>query len=165
MAKMLMGQIDHARDRIKELAKLKLTDAPKKPELVTASDVLSSIKKGETTVSATQLKKAFDNYVNGVPIQVVKSESGYYNHSKRRHEEGNSYVGDDTPSSVEEAIRNVIYEKQIKAGVAAYVAEKTIFDEKKAIIMAKATETEDLIVLGDQQAAQAALQAFADFQP
>lgn len=165
MAKMLAKQIDHARDRIKELSALKISKCPERPTLPCANEVKSKIKRGEITVTSKQLRTAFDNLLNGVPVKCIRTESGYYDYNRRRHVDGNAYLGEDTPSNIEEALRNILCAKEIEADVKDYLAKREVYDALVKKVNHKAKETEDLIVLGDQHVALQALQDFEAFQP
>lgn len=161
MAKMLMGQIDHARDRIKELTKLKLDEKPVVPKIRDGSDVLADIKKGNIDVTPAVLKKAWQRFINKTPITIAYRESGCYNYETRRHEKGPSQLKESYPDDIETAIRDVIFEKEIAARVSEFTKLDRAYQEKKNKILTKASEVEDYIVLGD---VHTALQALKDFE-
>ena len=152
MAKMLMGQIDHARNRLRELVAAKNGEAPKRPSLVTPANVVEQLKAGELTVKAPLLKRAFDAWVNQ---EVV--ESGNYRNNYQDVNELKTKI----PSSLEEALCALIFTDENKQRSDEYCEEKKAYDERVQRIVAESKAVEDAIVLGDHHAALQALQDFA----
>ena len=160
MAKMMMGQIDHARQRVAELKSKKLGAAPKHPQLKGADDILKALREGSVTVTGPQLRKAFDAYINEEPAKQLQEIHGNYK---------NGYVSTyrlaaNAPKSVEAALAAVVYIKDNTAEVSRYEQEKELYDLNQTALNLKAAEVEDAIVLGDQHAALAALNDFAAYE-
>lgn len=165
MAKMLMGQIDHARKRIQALSKLKMTEYPEMPEAPSESEMIKDIRDGKLTITPTQLRKAFNNFIEQVPSPRIERESGHYDYQLGRHVSGAAKTVDKLPSDTEDALRDLLYNKEILAASKKFTDELRAYEERKRRIEDKATEVEDIIVLGDQLAAQQALADFAAFTP
>jgi hypothetical protein len=160
MAKMMMGQIDHARNRVAELKKAKLGDRPKTPDLKGAGDILKALREGSVTVTGPQLRKAFDAYILQDESKQVHEQSGNYS---------NNYTSTyslkkSAPQSVEAALATVIYIKENTAEVSRFEQETELFNLNQEALNLKASEVEDAIVLGDQHAALAALNDFAAYE-
>jgi hypothetical protein len=148
MAKMMMGQIDHARQRVAELKKAKLGDQPKTPDLKGAGDILKALREGSVTVTGPQLRKAFDAYI----LHYSNNYTSTYSLKKS------------APQSVEAALATVIYIKENTAEVSRFEQETELFNLNQEALNLKASEVEDAIVLGDQHAALAALNDFAAYE-
>jgi len=160
MAKMMMGQIDHARQRVAELKSKKLGTAPKQPQLKGAKDVLKDLRNGSVTVSGPQLRKAFDAYINEEVAKQLQEIHGNYSNGYT-----STYrLAAKAPESVEAALAAVVYIKDNTAEVSRYEQEKELYDLNQAALNLKAAEVEDAIVLGDQHAALAALNDFAAYE-
>lgn len=157
MAKMLMGQIDHARNRLRELVAAKNGEAPKRPSLVTPANVVEQLKAGELTVKAPLLKRAFDAWVNQEALVVAVVESGNYRNNYQDVNELKTKI----PSSLEEALCALIFTDENKQRSDEYCEEKKAYDERVRRIVAESKAVEDAIVLGDHHAALQALQDFA----
>ena len=165
MAKMLMGQIDHARKRIQALSKLKMTEYPELPAAPSEAEMIKDIRSGKLTITTAQVKKAFNNFLEQVPSPRVERESGHYDYSRGRHVGGATKLIDKLPDDTEDALRDLLYSKQILADAEEFSIKLDAYNVRKQIIEDKATEVEDIIVLGDQLAAQQALADFAAFTP
>ena len=160
MSKMMMGQIDHAKARVKELKLAKYGDKPLPPKLKGSSDVILAIRENDISITAPTLRRAFDAYVDEEVSPGVKKESGSYkNDFKTRYT-----LAEKAPSSIEAALASIIYEKVNAAECARWEAETELYDTRQEAINIAATNCEDAIVLGDQHAALVALQEFANFE-
>lgn len=160
MAKMLMGQIDHARNRIKALKAEKLGHPPEGPALKGSDALLKGLRDGSITVTGPQLKKAFEAYISETPDEQVDEIAGNY----RNNYEVSFRVVKRPPRSVEDALATAIYFKENSAEVARYKQETELFNLNRETLELEASCVEDAIVLGDQHAALQALQDFADFK-
>lgn len=159
MAKMMMGQIDHARRRVAELKAKKLGGAPGAPEIKGGADVLEALRDGTITVTGPQLRKAFEAFVSKTGSRQVDEDSGNYQ---------NNYTStyriiERAPSSVEAALATGVYFKENTAEVTRFEQETKLFRLNKEILDLEASRVEDAIVLGDQHAALQALQDFDAF--
>ena len=160
MSKMMMGQIDHAKKRVAELKLQKYGNTPKPPKIKGGSHVLKALLAGDVTVTGAQIRKAFDNYVNKEVADNLKEDSGtYMNDYKKTYS-----ITKQVPSSVENALAAIIYAKPNTAEVERFESETELYSARKEAINIAATDCEDAIVLGDQQAALLALQHFAAFE-
>lgn len=161
MSKMMMGQIDHARGRIKTLKAAKLGASPESPTILGGNDVISAIREGTITVSGPRLRQAFDAYVAGVVGPTVLKESGNY-----RNDYNDTYkVGEGKPCSIQNALANIVYGDVNAAEIERFQSETAEYNRISAILDDKAAAVEDAIVLGDQHAALQALQEFMAFNP
>ncbi len=159
MAKMLMGQIDHARKRVEQLKKDKYGDVPKGPKLKAGSSVKREIRAGTLNVSGPQIKRAFDAYMAKTPLMCVDKHSGNYSNDYK-----DSYTLDSrAPTSTEDALASEIYLRVNQAEADRYADETKLYNLRQEAINIKATDVEDAIVLGDQAAALIALKEFADY--
>lgn len=160
MSKMMMGQIDHAKARVKELKLAKYGDKPRVPKLKGSSNVLLAIREGALHITAPQLRRAFDDYIDEVVAPGVEKTSGNYQNDFKT-----SYAFVETaPCSIEAALASVIYNKVNAVERARWEAETELYDTRQEAINIAATNCEDAIVLGDQHAALIALQEFANFE-
>lgn len=157
MAKMLMGQIDHARNRLRELVAAKNGECPTRPTLVTPADVVKQLKKGELAVNAPLLKRAFDAWIAGEALEVAVVESGNYRNNYQDINELKTKI----PSSLEEALCALIYTPENAERCRVYQEAKEAHDKRVNRIVAESKAVEDAIVLGDHHAALQALQDFA----
>ena len=164
MAKMLMGQIDHARGRITTITKQKLGPAPKPPVIEEAKGTMAEIRQGKIVPTPAQLKLALSNYVNRVPIPIVDSEGGSWDYQTRTHSSRRYFVGEEVRDTLGACLTDVINGKRDTAAVAIWAAANEKYENDKARLTAEAVAVEDAIVLGDQAAALAALTAFAAFE-
>ena len=159
MAKMLMGQIDHARNRVKALKAEKLGGSPDAPKIKGSSNVLEGLRDGTITVTGPQLRKAFEAFVSKTVSRQVDEQSGNYQ---------NNYTStyriiERAPSSVEAALATDVYFKENTAEVTRFEQETELYNLNKEALDLEASRVEDAIVLGDQHAALQALQDFAKF--
>lgn len=160
MSKMMMGQIDHAKNRVRELKQQKYGDQPEAPTILGGADVVKALRKGKISVSGAQIRAAFDKYINKEVEDNLKETSGsYVNDYKKTYS-----IERVKPSSVENALAHVVYKKENTAEIKRFQLETTLYNTRQEAINIAATDTEDAIVLGDQHAALIALQEFAAFE-
>jgi hypothetical protein len=152
-----MGQIDHARNRLRELVAAKTGECPQRPKLVTPADVVKELKDGELTVKPALLKRAFDAWIAGEALEVAVVESGNYRNNYQDINELQTKI----PSSLEEALCSLIYTEENAKRSNAYRDSKKAYEERCQRITKESKAVEDAIVLGDQLAALQALQEFA----
>ncbi len=161
MSKMMMGQIDHARGRIRELKAAKLGARPESMTILGGNDVIAAIRDGTLTVSGPRLRQAFDAFVNRVPAQTVTDDTCGYGANRTT-----SYkVGEGVPTSIPNALANIVYAAENGAEIERFKSETDEYNRISKILNEKASAVEDAIVLGDQHAALQALQEFAAFNP
>lgn len=161
MSKMLMGQINHARDRVKQLKAEKSGNSPRTPKFLDSTRFLEDLKKGAVTVTGPKLKEAFNAYISGIKLPCVESSSKY-NFELRAHV--TTYeLTEKSASSVEDALAAREYLKINEAEALRYNRERELYELRQEALTVKAQQVEDAIVLGDQQAALIALQEFATF--
>lgn len=162
MSKMLMGQIDHARNRIRSLTTEKLGERPTYPEVPTADDFKKGVKNGDITVTPTLLKAAILGWANKTGrLTVTGTTSRWVDGSYVSSGGGQikpTHVGD-----LDDYLSYEYYRTIYEAGVAKFDVEFTEFERRRKIIEGRAVEVEDSIVLGDNAAALVALQSFAAF--
>ncbi len=161
MSKMMMGQIDHARGRIKTIVSEKRGPSPKPPAIRGGSDVLKAVREDSLAISPARLRQAFADFIAAVIGLTVVKTSGNY-----RNDYANTYkVGEGAPVTVEDALANIVYGAANEAEVARWEAEKEEYNRIGKILTDRSAVVEDAIVLGDQHAALLALQEFAAFDP
>lgn len=163
MAKMMMGQIDHARSRIREIKAEKLGDSVTDPDVPGKEQLRERILDGTLVVTPAQLRKAFNEFAEQIPSERVNSSSRYsYSASRsvKKYE-----VTTKAPDSVDQALVNVVYAGLIASEIERWTAESLEYDRLQAILNKRASIVEDAIVLGDNSAALLALQEFAAFDP
>jgi len=162
MAKMLMGQIDHARNRLTAISKEKIGPSPTRPKQLDVDDLKKALRAGDITVSPAKMKAAFNSWVVGEEITTVNCSTNYHYGGR-----SNTYtytIVQEKPGSLEEYIAALFYDKPNAAEIKRYTKDTETFEARTAIVTVEATKVEDAIVLGDQQAALIALQAFAAFE-
>ena len=140
MAKMMMGQIDHARARVREIKAKLLGEQPEPVKSYNTSALSAAIRSGEQTFTGAQLQKLAQEWASHT------RKASYYNRP-----------------SFESIVLEHAFAKERAADKKRYDAERKVYDEKAAVVNAEATKVEDAIVLGDQHAALAALTDFAAF--
>ena len=143
MPKMLMGQIDHARGRVRQITRELLGEAPKKPAALHVSDMVQALRTGELSFSGKQLL----DMVNEWTEEYAMKRSTY------------------SSPSLEAVLLKNAFIKSRAVEEEKYQAELEKYRARQAKVNAEATKVEDAIVLGDQHAALAALQSFAKFKP
>lgn len=160
MAKMLMGQIDHARKRLAEIKAEKLGASPADPEIKGKTELHSGLLDGTITVSPTALKNGFVRYTAQTPIDRVKKDSGTY-----RNNYTDSYsIRKCVPGSIDSAIADEYFYFDNVAEIERFEAETELYKLRKETLRVKSTFVEDAIVLGDQQLALVALRDFIAFE-
>lgn len=157
MPKMLMGQINHAKDRVAQLTKLKLEEAPK-AKSHKSDDLKADLRNGNYVPTSAQLTKAFQLLNTKATTRIIKGTNRWYN------EPATYNIRDEEPEDIYDALYFVIDAKKIAADVAAYQADLDEYNRKKNIIHTEAQRVEDIIVLGDQHAVLQALQDFEAFE-
>jgi len=161
MSKMLMGQINHARDRVSQLKAEKLGPEPARAVYKGASTLKEELRSHTVKeLSAAVIKRGWEDYLAGKNLTLVTEISGKYS---------NGYVSTyklekKAPSSVEDAIAAVLYLKVNTQTFDRWEQEKELFNLRQEALNLKAQTVEDAIVLGDQQAALHALNEFAAFE-
>ena len=143
MPKMLMGQIDHARGRVRQITKELLGEAPKKPAVMHVSDMVQALRTGELSFSGKQLQDMLNDWTE----EYATRRSTY------------------SSPTLETTLLQNAFTKRRADEQAQYEAELEKYRARQAKVNAEATKVEDAIVLGDQHAALAALQSFAKFRP
>ena len=161
MAKMMMGQIDHARGRIKTIKAAKLGPAPDSPEIKGGNDVLEAIRDGTLAISGPRLRQAFDAFINKTYGTTVIKTSGNY----RNDYEDTYKIGEGVPTTLQNALANIVYGPENDAEIDRWKTETAEYKRLGKILDDKSAAVEDAIVLGDQHAALQALQEFAAFNP
>jgi len=160
MSKMMMGQIDHAKNRVAELKKEKYGDSVKRVNIKDGENLLKELRNGEWQVTGTAIKQAFDNFVNELPGPTVNKKTGNYQNNYEAY-----YTIVNVPAtSVEDALATIVYRVQNLTEITRWEDETELYNTRKEAIDIKATQVEDAIVLGDQHAALLALQDFAAFE-
>lgn len=161
MAKMMMGQIDHARKRVAELKAEKSGVAPTGPKALTGSTYKKAFKDGAIKTTPAKLKQAWDCYTSGILRPHVEKQELYcYGPTPNQI----TYeIGEAATSSMEDALASFEYEKVNAAEVTRFNKEREIYQLRQEALELEASTVEDAIVLGDQHAALAALQNFAAF--
>jgi hypothetical protein len=160
MAKMMMGQIDHARKRLEQLKSEKFGPAVKKPTIKGQQALVKELRAGTARITAPKLSAAFTRYIDAVEGPVLIKHAGNYSNN---YEETYT-LGKGVPSCIESALATEYYAKENEAEVRRFETETELYNLRKEAITLKATEVEDAIVLGDQHAALVALQEFAAFE-
>ena len=163
MAKMMMGQIDHARKRIQAIKAEKRGSVPKKPDLRGGSDVLHAIREGDISISAGRLIQAFDAFLDRVVAPNLTKNSGRYRNGV--YEDDTYTITDTAPVSIEDALAAIVYSVENNAEIVRWEDETAEYKRISAILDDRSAVVEDAIVLGDQHAALQALQEFAAFKP
>ena len=163
MAKMMMGQIDHARNRIRDIRAEKLGPSPENPDIPGKEQLHKDLLSGAEVVTPAQLRRAFNEYVNRIPAERVDTSSSWS--ASRREYRKKNQVTSLLPDTIDQAIVNVIYGKRIAAEIDRFGRETVEYDRLNKILTDRSAVVEDAIVLGDQHAALLALQEFAAFDP
>ena len=142
MPKMLMGQIDHARGRVRQIKKELLGEAPKKPDALHVADMVHALRTGELSFSGKQLQDVLNDWT-----EAYATKRSLY-----------------SSPSLETTLLQKAFIKSRAVEEEKYEAELEKYRARAAKVNAEATKVEDAIVLGDQHAALAALQSFAEFK-
>lgn len=146
MPKMMMGQIDHARARLRQLAAEKITTpAPSAPSQKTWDDVERAIEQSSS---------------NLLTPAVIKGGIARFREDREANKTRYRYGQKGLTAFIAEELFTKEYEAEKKV----YDAEKAEWDRKAAIIEQARRKAEDIIVLGDQHAVLVALQEFAELE-
>jgi len=164
MAKMLMGQIDHARTRIAAIKVEKCGVKPKFPERPDSATVLKEIRAGDIVVKPTQLRQALENFINRTPVEVLQSHGGSYNYRIKDYEPKSYAITETVRGTLGECLVDVVTPATFHKDLETWKAEDAEYRRRRDLLNEEATSVEDAIVLGDNAAALAALQAFAAFE-
>ena len=163
MAKMLMGQIDHARGRIKDLTREKLGESPSYPSLPDEDTFKEGIKDGTITVTPALLKNAITAWETQASRLEVERGGRSWRYQSQDYKTTPDKIITRNSGDLGDYLAYTFYQKKYEAALAVYEAELFEYNRRKALINNEATEVEDAIVLGDNAAALAALQKFAAF--
>ena len=142
MAKMMMGQIDHARARVRSIKAELLGKEPKPKETWDTNDLVNGLKDGTVKFTGAQLSKFAQEWVQAYS----KSGSSY------------------NKPTYERIVLDNAFKQERAADKKRYDAEYVLYQSRRQRVLAEATKVEDAIVLGDQHAALEALTAFAAFK-
>ena len=142
MAKMMMGQIDHARSRVRNIKNELLGKAPDRQKEYNTRDLVKGLRDGTVSFTGAQLQRFASEWAESY----VNSESSY-----------------NQPS-----FESIVLEKAFSTARSQekkrFTKETDVYKAKLNLINDKAVAVEDAIVLGDNAAALAALQDFAAFR-
>ena len=141
MAKMMMGQIDHARGRVRNIKAELLGSSPEKQRTYSVRDLVVGLRSGDVKFSGPQLQKFAQEWAN----QYAREVSSY------------------NKPSFENIVLDYAFGADRAKEKARYEAEYATYSARSKLVNAEATKVEDAIVLGDQHAALAALTDFAAF--
>ena len=143
MAKMMMGQIDHARQRVRSIKQSLLGKSPESQKTYSVRDLCNGLRDGTVKFSGPQLQKFAQEWADS-----YANETSAY-----------------SKPSFEAIVLEYAFEKERAAEKARFDAEQATYRVLADKVNAEATKVEDAIVLGDQHAALVALQEFAAFKP
>ena len=159
----MMGQIDHARERIQSIKAEKRGPSPEQPEVIEVVGLRIGLKDGSIVPTGPQLRRALSNFVDGVVSERATSNSIYS--TQNRAYSNNYSIKQRAPESLEDALIDVLFENSISTDVKIWQATTAEYERISKILNDRAAIVEDAIVLGDQHAALLALQEFAAFDP
>jgi len=143
MAKMMMGQIDHARARVRAIKGGLIGKAPEAETTYNVRDLVEGLRDGTVVFTGPQLQKFAQQWAD----QYSKETSSY------------------NRVNFETTVLDNTFAQERAAEKKRYQAEKLVYDALVLRVNEEATKVEDAIVLGDNAAALAALTAFAAFKP
>jgi len=158
-----MGQITHARERIVTITAEKLGPRPAPPEKLDHDEVMRSIRNGDTVVKPTQLRQALDNYVNRTPVDEITSSGGKYDYRTGKTSSKTYYLTQTVRSTLSQCLADVVAPPSYAADLQVWKKDQKEWERRRDLIKGEAVAVEDAIVLGDNAAALAALQAFVNF--
>lgn len=141
MAKMMMGQIDHARARVRAIKNGLIGEAPKRQKTYEVCDLVNGLRDGTVKFTGAQLQKFAQEWAD------------QYSNENRSYRRIN----------FENVVLEYAFGKERAVEKARFDAENAVYQERVRKVNAEATKVEDAIVLGDQHAALVALQSFATF--
>lgn len=140
MAKLLMGQINHATARVNELAREKLGNRPQKPIEAGWSEVQDRLLEGENLLSPTVIQAAL------VKLREANKKSSYYSAPDFRN-----------------CVAEVLYEKENARALEKFQTENEIYQTRVRAVKAEEARVKDIIVLGDSERILRAIEEFAKF--
>lgn len=143
MAKMMMGQIDHARARVRAIKNGLLGKSPDSMKTYQTRDLVNGLRDGQVKFTGAQLQKFAQEWAD----QYTRESSSY------------------NKPSFESIVLDYAFAKERAEEKKRYDAETAVWNALAKKVNAEATKVEDAIVLGDQHAALLALQDFAAFKP
>jgi len=143
MAKMMMGQIDHARARVRNIKTELVGKAPEQPKSFSTCDLVVGLRDGTVVFTGPQLQKFAQAWAD----QYHLSRSSY------------------NRINFEQVVLDAAFAQERAEDKKRYDAEKLVYDNLSRRVNDEGTKVEDAIVLGDNAAALAALTAFAAFKP
>jgi len=143
MPKMMMGQIDHARARVRSIKATLIGKAPVNQKAYNTRDLVNGLRTGEVKFSGVQLQRFAQEWAD----QYSQETSSY------------------SKPNFESIVLEYAFAKARTAEKTRYDAEFAAYSRLRDIVNEKANAVEDAIVLGDQHAALIALQEFAAFNP
>jgi hypothetical protein len=160
MAKMLMGQIDHARNRIRELRAEKIGKQPVFPKPKVYDDLIEDLRNDAVNLPNGQITLAFWNFIEGNTVDVVTTETRYSYH-RNNNTETLPDVKTESTADFRAQLINFVYGAQRQADLNSYYEARAEWTALDARVGKEAKIVEDAIVLGDNAAALRALQIFA----
>jgi len=163
MAKMLMGQIDHARNRIQSLVTEKLGPRPSWPTVPTEDDFKEGIRQGNIAITPGFLRNAIDAWADNTPRLKVVVSGSRWNCQRREYDTKPLRIESVTSGKLDENLAYTYFQKKYEAAVAVFESELFEYNRREELIKAESVKVEDAIVLGDNAAALAALKEFAAF--
>ena len=143
MPKMMMGQIDHARNRVCSIKTNLLGKAPERQKTYSVGDLVSGLRNGTVKFSGLQLQKFAQEWAD----QYTREDRSY------------------NRPNFESIVLEYAFTKERAAEKTRFDAENEVYQALALVVNGRATSVEDAIVLGDQLAALQALQEFAAFNP
>lgn len=141
MSKMMMGQIDHARQRVRDIKSRLLGEKPDSEKTWSTRDLSCGLRDGTVKFTGPELATFAKEWADAY----LREQSSY------------------NRPSFEGIVLGKAFAKERAAEKKRYDAELAAYEAIRIKVDAKATAVEDAIVLGDQHAALAALQDFANF--
>lgn len=141
MAKMMMGQIDHARNRVRAIKAELLGSSPKSEKKYDLDDLAKGLRDGTVKFTGPQLAAFNEEWV-----EKLFEERSRYNQP-----------------NLEDFLLNAAFSTERAIEKARWETENDIYQIRFKKVCDEATKVEDAIVLGDHAAALAALVAFAAF--
>lgn len=162
MAKMLMGQIDHARGRIKQITREKLGDGPTYPEVPTPDDFVTGLKEGTIRLTPSLVVKAISAWENQSPRLEVTTPTSRWRNGNYENV-GGGKINTLNKGNLDDYLSYTFYRNVYESAVTKFDANFAEYTRRKSLIEGEAVAVEDAIVLGDNAAALLALQKFAAF--
>jgi hypothetical protein len=142
MAKMLMGQIDHARARVRTIKAKLIGDRPKNKEEYDIECLVKALCKGEIAFTGPALQNILAQWTDDYTLNQSR-----YNRL-----------------NLEEVVLTHAFLPERALEETRYDREITEWNARSEKVNAEAVVVEDAIVLGDHASALAALTAFAAFE-